>query len=50
MRFRGLGDDPQIGAVARGPERDRETDAARGARDEEGFTLEIRHRRSPVYA
>ena len=43
MRRLGLGRDGDIGAVARGPQRDRKPDAARGAGDEQCLALE-RHR------
>ena len=40
MRRRGLGGDGDVGAVARGAQRDREPDAARRAGDEEGVVPE----------
>ena len=40
MRLDGLGGDGDIGAVGGGLERDRETDAARAAGDEQGLALQ----------
>ena len=45
MRRFGLGRDRDIGAVARGAQRNRKADAARGAGDEQGLAGK-RHRRS----
>jgi hypothetical protein len=39
VRLGGLGGDGDVGAVARGPERDGEADAATGTRDEQRFPL-----------
>jgi hypothetical protein len=44
MRRRGFRGNRDVGAVTRGTQRDRETDAAAGAGDEEGFAFQI-HRR-----
>ena len=44
MRRLGLGGDRDIGAVARGFQRDRQPDAARGAGDEQRLAVKRRHR------
>lgn len=40
MRLGGLGDQGNVGAVARGPLGDRKADTATGARDEHGLAVE----------
>src|SRR5262249_61137443 len=47
VRLGGLRRDRDVGAVARGPQRDRESDAARRAGDEQGFSRKARHGRDP---
>ncbi len=49
MRLRRLGGDGDIGAVARGAQRDGEADAARGAGDEQGFSGKSGHGFLPLF-
>ena len=48
VRLGGLGGDHDVGAVRRGPEADRQADAAARAGDEQGLAFEIRHARLPL--